>query len=142
MHHPIRVLFVCDGGASRSLMAEALLNAQRDGHFEVHSAGLDPEVPAAAAIEAMREIGIELPASPVHYLNDFEQQQFDYLITLCDEAKESCIAFQRDGHNLHWSCPDPGEAPGTAEELLDAYRALRDRLRQQIGEWSTGISNG
>lgn len=141
MHHPIRVLFVCDGGASRSLMAEALLRARADGRFEVHSAGLEPEAPATAAIETMREIGIELPASPVHHLNDFEQQQFDYLITLCDEAMESCIAFQRDGHNLHWSCPDPGEAAGT-EELLDAYRALRDRLQRQIGEWAVSLGNG
>ena len=142
MHYPIRVLFVCDGGASRSLMVEALLRAQGEDRFEVHSAGLEPEAPAAQAIEAMREIGIELPASPVHYLNDFEQQQFDYVITLCDEAKESCIAFQRDGHNLHWNCPDPGEALGTEEELLDAYRALRDQLQRQIGEWAASISNG
>lgn len=139
MHHPIQVLFVCDGGASRAVMAEALLHKLDAERFEAHSAGLEPQAPEAAAMAVMRESGIELPTAPGHHINDFEDKQFDYVITLCDEARESCLAFPRDGHNLHWSCPDPAQAQGGESERLNAYREAREHLRQQIEDWADNL---
>ncbi len=139
MHSPTRVLFVCDGSAARSQMAEGLLRTLGGSGFEVHSAGLVPEGLHPLAIEVMKEIDIDISGQGVHHLNDFEEVQFDYVISLCDEARESCLAFPRDGHNLHWQSDDPTEAPASGqaseEATLAAFRRTRDQLRQQIGQW-------
>jgi len=135
MHTPIRVLFVCDGGTARSRMAEALLRQQGGDRFEVHSAGVEAEALSPLAVEAMREIGITLDDSPTSALNDFEDMQFDYVISLCDEAKTACLAFPRDGHNLHWVCLDPGEVQGTAEQQHAAFRQARDNIKQMVNAW-------
>lgn len=135
MHTPIRVLFVCDGGTARSRMAEALLRQQGGDRFEVHSAGIEAEALSPLAVEAMREIGITLDDSPTPALNDFEDMQFDYVISLCDEAKTACLSFPRDAHNLHWVCPDPGEVQGTAEQQHAAFRQARDNIKQMVNAW-------
>ena len=110
MHTPVRILFVSDGGSARSRMAEALLRGMGGDHFEVHSAGIEAQALNPLAVEAMHEIGIETGSGATQALNDFEDLQFDYVISLCDEAKSACLSFPRDAHNLHWTCPrsDPG----------------------------------
>jgi len=135
MHTPIRVLFVCDGGTARSRMAEALLRRMGGDRFEVHSAGIEAEALHPLAVEVMREMGVALDDSPTPALNDFEDMQFDYVISLCDEAKTACLAFPRDGHNLHWTCPDPGEAQGTVEKRHAVYRQARDDINQLVQAW-------
>lgn len=135
MHTPIRVLFVCDGGSARSRMAAALLRATSGDRFEVFSASVEAEALSPFAVEAMREIGITLDDSPTLALNDFEDMQFDYVISLCDEAKTACLSFPRDGHNLHWTCSDPGEAQGTAEQQHAAFRQARDNIKQLVNAW-------
>ncbi|MBI1285931.1 MAG: arsenate reductase ArsC [Thiobacillus sp.] len=135
MHKPIRILFVCDGVSARSRMAEALLRAADDERFEIHSAGIEAEALNPLAVEIMREIDMDIPNEPIAALNDFEDMQFDYVITLCDEAKASCLAFPRDGHNLHWTCAVPGVDKGSDEQQRAAYRQVRDTLKQQIKAW-------
>jgi arsenate reductase len=135
MHEAIRVLFVCDGGSARSRMAEAMLRAAGGDRFEVRSAGLEVEALSPLAAEVMHEIDINLTGTPTHLLNDFEDTQFDYVISLCDEAKASCLSFPRDAHNLHWTCPDPTLAQGTHQERLAAYRRARDDLKRQLESW-------
>lgn len=134
MHTPIRVLFVCDGESTRSKMAEALLRSLGDARFAVHSAGIEAEAVNPAAIAVMQESNIPLDAAPVAALNDFEQQQFDYVISLCDAAKSACLSFPRDGENLHWTVasPDPAASP---EQQQQRYRQMRDQLRQHITTW-------
>lgn len=135
MHTPVRVLFVCDGGADRSRMAAALLSNMGGERFEVHGAGIEMEPLNPLAVEAMREIGIILDDAPTPSLNEFEDMQFDYVITLCDEAKSACLAFPRDGHNLHWSCADPSIDLGNTEQQSEAFRQLRDALVQLVQRW-------
>lgn len=135
MHHPIRVLFVCDGGSARSQMAEALLRTLGGKDFEVRSAGLEPEALNPLASKVMQEIGIPVAGQHVNHINDYEAIQFDYVITLCDQARDSCLAFPRDIDNLHWSCPDPTEAQGSEEKRLVAFRNARDHIRKQIEIW-------
>jgi len=116
-------------------MAEALLRGMGGGGFEVHSAGIEEEVLSPLAVEAMHEIGIEAGSGPTQALNDFEDLQFDYVISLCDEVKSACLSFPRDAHNLHWSCPDPTLEEGTRDEQLAAFRRTREQLQQQLKDW-------
>lgn len=135
MHTPVRVLFICDGGTSRSRMAAAQLRATAGNRFEVYGAGIEAEALHPLAIEVMREIDIRLDDTPTPELNDFEDMKFDYVIALCDEAKSSCLSFPADVHNLHWTVIDPSLKQGTQAEQLAAYRETRDDIRQQLRIW-------
>lgn len=135
MHNPTSVLFVCDGGSVRSRMAEGLLRSLGGEDFEVYSAGIEAEDLNIQAVEIMREIDIVIDNSPIQSLNDFEDIQFDYVITLCEQAKESCIAFPRDSHNVHWECSDPSAEKGDIEKQRTAYRLARDELKHKVSEW-------
>ena len=139
MHHPIRVLFVCDGGSSRSWIAEVLLHNLGGENFAVHSAGLEPEAVHPLAVKVMEEIGMPITAKTVKHIDDYEEIQFDYVIALCDQATESCLAFPRDIENLHWDCPSPLDVPGTEETQLDAFRVVRDQLRKRIEAWLSEV---
>lgn len=143
MHHPLRVLFVCDGGSSRSWMAEVLLQSLSGKEFAVHSAGLEPEAVHPLAVKVMEEIGIPVTEKTVKHIDDYEEIQFDYVIALCEQATESCLAFPRDIENLHWECPNPLDVPGTEETQLAAFRAVRELLRKRIEAWlPEAISKG
>jgi len=135
MHTPVRVLFVCDGGTARSRIAEALLHNLGGDRYDVYSAGIDAEDIDLCALEVMREIGIKLNNTPTQALNDFEDMQFDYVIALCEEAKSACLDFPRDGHNLHWVCPDPSLEPKTKNDQLMAFRNVRLHLQHLIEGW-------
>jgi len=128
MHTPIRVLFICDGGTSRSRMAAALLRTAAGNRFKVYGAGIQAEALNPLAIEAMREIDIRLDDTITPELNDFEDMQFDYVIARCDEAKSSCLSFPNDVHNLHWIVVDPSLKQRTQAEQPAAYRETRDAL--------------
>lgn len=135
MHHPIRVLFLCEGNADRSQMAEGLLRKLGGADFDVHSAGLEPREIDPLAIQVMNEIGIDISSHGITHLDDYLDTQFDYVISLCDQAKNSCIAFPRDGHNLHWACMDPSAAGGSDAVRLDAYRQVRDAITTLLRPW-------
>lgn len=139
MHQPIRVLFVCDGGSSRSWMAEVLLRNLGGENFSVHSAGLEPEAVHPLATKAMQEIGMPVTEQTVKHINDYEETQFDYVIALCDQAMESCLAFPRDIENLHWECPNPLDVQGAEETQLDAFRVVRDQLQKRIKAWLSEV---
>jgi arsenate reductase len=127
MSQPLRVLFVCDGNAARSQMAAGLLRHLGGSAFEVYSAALEAAAPQPQAIAAMQEIGIDIAGQPTPHIDEYEALQFDYVISLCEEAKESCLAFPRDRENLHWQCDAPDPAA--------AFRLVRDQLRRQIEQW-------
>lgn len=140
MHTAVRVLFVCDGGTARSRMAEGLLRRLGGERFEVHSAGVEAEPLTPLAVEVMSELGIQLDNSPTAALNDFEETPFDYVITLCGEARSACLAFPRDAHNLHWTVFDPDQVQGTDEERRAAYQQARDELHRQIENWLATVN--
>jgi arsenate reductase len=135
MHHPIRVLFLCEGNADRSQMAEGLLRARGGQRFEVHSAGIDPRPLDPLAVAAMQEIGIDISQQPSKHLNDYEDMQFDYVVTLCEQVVGSCLDFARDGHTLHWYCSDPAGVTGSDVERLAAFRQARDELKAHLDAW-------
>src|SRR5438477_7810829 len=135
---PTRVLFICTHNSARSQMAEGWLRRLGGDRFEVHSAGTEATRVRPLAIAAMRELGIDISTQTSKTLDPYVDQLFDYVITVCDDANESCPIFPNATHRLHWSLPDPSKATGTKAEQLAVYRQVRDDLRARIGAelWS------
>jgi len=127
-----RVLFLCTHNSARSQMAEGLLRSLGGDRFEVHSAGTEATAVRPLAVEAMREIGIDISRQTSKTLDRFVDQDFDQVITVCDDANESCPVFPNATGRLHWSLPDPSKATGSKDAQLAAYRAVRDDLRSRI----------
>ncbi|CUT04804.1 arsenate reductase ArsC [Candidatus Kryptobacter tengchongensis] len=128
----IRVLFLCTGNSCRSQMAEGLLRHLGDNKFEVFSAGTHPSFVHPLAIEAMKEIGIDISNHRSKSVTEFLGQSFDYVITVCDKAKESCPTFPGETKRIHWSFEDPAEATGTIEEKMKVFRKVRDEIKEHI----------
>ena len=111
-------------------MAEGLLRHDADGHFEVESAGSKPSLVRPEAIRVMREIGIDISHQRSKHLDEFAGQHFDYVITVCDNANESCPIFPGTTKRLHESFDDPPSASvGSEEQRLEVFRRVRDQLR-------------
>jgi len=128
-----RILIVCTGNCVRSQMAEGLLRHLGGGHYEVHSAGSRPEgFVSPLAIEAMREIGIDISPQRSKSISEFDGQEFDTVITVCDSAAEECPVFAGAPQRIHWSIWDPGAATGSYEERLSAFRRVRADLASRL----------
>jgi len=127
-----RVLILCTGNSARSQMAEGLLRHDAGGRFEVESAGTRPSAVRPEAIQAMRELGIDISASKS--VEEFAGQSFDCVITVCDSARESCPVFFGSARRIHRSFEDPASVRGTQEERLAAFRRVRDQLRLYLAE--------
>lgn len=127
-----RVLFLCTHNSARSQMAEGLLRHLGGDRFEAYSAGTEATFVRPLAIRAMAELGIDISGQQSKTLEPFLHQPFDLVITLCDEARESCPIFPGARERRHWSLPDPARAAGSEEEQLAVYRAVRDALRTRI----------
>ena len=128
---PVRVLFVCTGNRARSQMAEGLLRHLAGDRFDAYSAGTAPSGISQLTIEAMREAGIDVSGQRSKSVVEFATQHFDYVITVCDTARESCSVFP-SGEQLHWSIEDPSNAEARGVPLLDAFRLAREELRRRI----------
>jgi arsenate reductase len=128
----LRVLFLCTHNSARSQMAEGLLRDMDGERFEVFSAGTEATLVRPLAIRAMAEVGIDISRHQSKTLERFLSQQFDAVITVCDQANEACPVFFAAKTRLHWSFPDPSRATGTDEEQLAVYRQVRDAIRQRI----------
>jgi arsenate reductase len=113
-------------------MAEGLLRYFGNGKFEVYSAGTNPSFVHPLAIEAMNEIGIDISWHRSKSVMEFIGQSFDYVITVCDKAKESCPTFPGDVKRIHWSFEDPAEASGPKEERMRVFRKVRDQIKEHI----------
>ncbi|MBZ5528050.1 MAG: arsenate reductase ArsC [Acidobacteriia bacterium] len=125
---PRRVLILCTGNSARSQMAEGLLRHLAGAAVEVHSAGTRPAGLNPLAVEALREIGLDISAQRSKSVEEFSGQRFDTVITVCDSAAESCPVFPGAPQRIHWSLPDPAAVPGTPAEKLAAFRQVRDSL--------------
>ena len=124
----MRVLILCTGNSARSQMAEGILRRLGNGTIEVNSAGTHPSRVNPLAIEAMNEIGIDISSHRSKSVDEFAQQHFDLVITVCDKAKESCPIFLGAPERIHWSYDDPAAAEGSHDEKLAAFRRVRDDL--------------
>ncbi len=127
-----RVLFLCTHNSARSQMAEGLLRHLGGGRYEAFSAGTEATRVRPLAIRAMAELGIDISGQESKTLERYLGQPFDALITVCDQANESCPVFFGAKERLHWSFPDPSQAIGTEEEQLAVYRQVRDAIRVRI----------
>jgi len=133
-----KVLFICVHNSARSQMAEALLNLACPDYFEAHSAGLEPGALNPLAVEAMKEIGLDISGKKTQSVFDVFKtgQFFPYVITVCDESSaDRCPIFPGVTKRLHWSFPDPGALTGSREERLDGTRQIRDQIRARIEAW-------
>jgi arsenate reductase len=126
------ILFLCTHNSARSQIAEGLLRALADNRYEVHSAGTVATHVRPEAIRVMAEIGIDISRQKSKTPDRYLKQNFDWVITVCDDAAESRPAFPGWARRLHWSLPDPSQATGTEEDRLDEFRQVRDPLRHNI----------
>lgn len=122
-------------------MAEGLLRHFGNNKFEVFSAGTHPSFVHPLAIEAMKEIGIDISNHRSKHVSEFLGQNFDYVITVCDKAKESCPTFPGQVKRIHWSFEDPAEATGTKEERMKVFRRIRDEIKEHILSFINEIEN-
>ena len=127
-----RVLFLCTGNSARSQMAEGLMRHLRGNEFEVFSAGTEPKGIHPLAIEAMKEIGIDISAQRSKHLDEYGEEEFNYIVTLCDHAAKTCPFFPGKGERIHHSFPDPAAEEGIREEKIETFRRVRDGLREFI----------
>ena len=132
MNEKKRVLILCTGNSARSQMAEGLLRELGAGRFEVESAGVAPSVVRPEAVEAMREIGIDISSHRSKSVDEFIGQNFDYIVTVCDNANESCPVFPGKATRIHQSFEDP--PPATALDYESRLKIFR-RVRDEISEW-------
>ncbi len=116
-------------------MAEGLLRALGGSAFAVFSAGTEATYVRPLAIRAMAELGLDISQQRSEVLTAYLQQPFDYVITVCDQANETCPIFPNAAQRLHWSFPDPSRATGTKAEQLAAYCQVRDAIAARIREW-------
>jgi arsenate reductase (thioredoxin) len=130
MTRPKRVLILCTGNSARSQMAEGLLRHDGGDAFEVESAGVKPSSVRPEAVQAMREIGVDISGHRSKSADEFTGQEFDYIITVCDHAKETCPVFPGKATRIHRSFEDP-PAPGVGgdEERMAIFRRVRDEIR-------------
>ena len=135
---PKRVLFLCTHNSARSQMAEAFLRHLSDGRFAVFSAGTRPTAVHPMAVVAMQEVGIDMSGQGSKDVAVYVQDSFDYLITVCDQAREECPIFPGARQQLHWSIPDPAEVDGDEASRLAAFRRVRDDLDGRIREFIAG----
>ena len=129
-----RVLILCTGNSARSQMAEGLLRHDGGADFEVFSAGVEPSHVRPQAIEAMREIGIDISGQRSKSVDEFAGQEFDYVITVCDNANERCPVFPGRTERIHWSFDDPAAAEGDEAARLADFRRVRDEIRGRLRE--------
>jgi arsenate reductase len=130
--HPIRVLFVCTGNSARSQIAEALLEHFGAADFAVDSAGTEPKGVNPFSVHVLAEVGIDWSAATSKPLEPFLGQPFDYVITVCDRARQACPVFPGSGNSLHWGLEDPAEVEGSDDEKLAAFRRTRQELTQRL----------
>src|SRR5215213_12036141 len=127
-----RVLILCTGNSARSQMAEGLLRHLAGDRFEVASAGVSPTHVRPEAVAAMREIGIDISQHRSKSVDEFIDQQFDYVITVCDNANEQCPVFPANTQRIHWSFDDPAAAEGDENSRLAVFRRVRDEILRQL----------
>lgn len=125
-----RVLFLCTGNSARSQMAEALLPLIAGAPLEAYSAGTQPVGLNPGAVEAMAELGVNISDHRSKHLSEFKDQQFDYVITVCDRAKESCPVYPKASRLLHWSFDDPAAAP--PEQRRHVFKRVRDEITDRL----------
>jgi arsenate reductase (thioredoxin) len=130
-----RILFLCTHNSARSQMAEGFLRSLAEDRFEVASAGTQATRVHPLAVRAMADVGIDISRHTSKILDEFLEQPWDYVITVCDAANEACPVFPKKSSRLHWSFEDPSQATGTDDQRLAVFRRVRDQIHGRIIHW-------
>lgn len=126
------VLFVCTHNSARSIMGEALLRAKGGDAYVAESAGTEPATVRPLTLRVIEEAGLPTDGLRSKSVHEFMGQEFDYVITVCDSARQDCPVFPGQGDRFHWGYPDPSAATGTEEERLEAFRKVFTAMSQRI----------
>ena len=129
---PIRVLFLCTGNSARSQMAQALLQRLAGPDFEVESAGTEPKGVNPLTVAVLAESGIDWSGARSKPVSDLTGQPWDYVITVCDRARQACPVFPGHQDLIHWSLDDPAAVDGTDEQRLEAFRRTRMDIAMRL----------
>ena len=129
-----RVLFICTHNSARSQMAEGLMNARYGDRFEAYSAGTEPSRVSPYAVAVMAELGMDISRRRAKHVAEFRGLSFEYVITICDSAKETCPFFPSAKQYLHKGFDDPSGFTGTEAEKLAGFRRIRDEIRAWLEE--------
>ena len=127
-----RILVLCTGNSARSQMGEGLFRHEGRGACEVASAGTNPSEVRPEAIAVMKEIGIDIAGQRSKSIKEFDGQAFDFVVTVCDSARDNCPVFPARTERIHWSLEDPAAIRGSEAERLAAFRKIRDQLRERV----------
>jgi arsenate reductase len=129
----MKILILCTGNSSRSQMAQGFLQSF-DKRIDVHSAGTDPAPKISSkAVKVMAEMGIDISMGTPKSVNEFLNDQWDYVITVCDDAKETCPVFiGKVKHRLHIGFVDPSQFSGTEEFVMSEFRRIRDQIKDEF----------
>lgn len=139
---PIRVLFLCTHNSARSQMAEALLRKLGSARVEAHSAGTEPAKVHELALQVMHEMDVDTTAQRSKHVDEFRGESFDYIITVCDRAREECPVFPGEPEQVHWSFADPAEVKGSEETQLAAFREVGMQLNTRLRYFWLAINRG
>ncbi len=121
-------------------MGEGLFRHHGGGQWEVHSAGTRPSLVRPEAIAAMREIGIDISAHRSKSVDEFTGQKFDYVVTVCDNARDACPVFPDALARLHWSFEDPAAVEGSEESRMASFRRIRDQIEERVKAFRQEVS--
>lgn len=138
----LRVLFLCTHNSARSQMAEAILRDRTSGKIDVHSAGTQPTGVHLQTVEVLEKLGLQTAPLRSKSVDELEGTAFDYIITVCDRAREECPVFGEASQRLHWSLPDPVEVEGTARERRRAFHRVAEQLQERIETFLVSLSEG
>ena len=128
----IRMLFICKGNSARSQMAEGLARALGGGRVECFSAGTDPKPVHPSAVQVMAEAGIDIASLTSKGLAQFLDDEFDYTISVCPRAAETCPAWPASREQIRWHFDDPAASTGREEERLRVFRRVRNEIQQRL----------
>ncbi len=132
-----RILVLCTGNSCRSQIAEGYLKHYAKGKAEVYSAGIKTHGVNPGAIAVMKEDGIDISNNTSNNIDEYRNIDFDYVITVCDNAKEQCPVFPSKAKMFHQNFPDPAKAAGTADEIMQQFRNVRDEIKKFSKEFVT-----
>lgn len=135
-----RVLFVCTHNSARSIMAEALLRERGGGRFEAFSAGTEPGEVRPLTLRVLSDVGLPTVGLHSKSVDGSLDERFDYVVTVCDDAKEACPTFPEGGQRLHWSFEDPSKASGSEAEQLAVFKAVFTAIEGRIDAFITSAS--
>lgn len=134
-----KVLVLCTGNSCRSQMAEGYLRLFAAGRAEIYSAGVETHGVNPRAIAIMKEDGVDLSGHTSNHVDEYADIDFDYVITVCDSAKERCPYFPSRAVKLHYNFPDPAKMTGSEEEISEAFRLVRNEIREYCREFAESV---